>query len=569
MFSYSWQRIFKKILLTPVRRKRAGDSPRLMEVELLENRLLPSFFVTSNIIIYVTGNNGGNFNSVNFTDPNRFNDGSVSALHEIGHSATFVATNLRSAVADATAFGGSNTIRLEATSKGTYKLSGELGQLHIQFGPQSALKIKTIGTGFATIDGQNETRIFLVGSGGTTKLDHLTLTAGAATGTSPGVPGEAGAILNEGNLTLTYDNLIGNSATGYGGAGGPTIGQGGAILNGPADSESAATLNVDHCVFDSNIARGGSGAESALNAAGALGGAICLSSSSGRVSITASTFSNNQAIGGSANTSSGAEGRTGGFAKGGALESDSGEIAYSIVNSTFGGHNTGNGNQAIGGSGYGGGNAYGGALAVGSGNLVALVNDTIALNNVQNGNSHGGSTGSAYGGGVASFEPVIVAPIHQASIISLQQLGALNLVNTIVALNVIGGEASPPACDVFGSFFSRGHNLIGNVDGSTGFGAPGDQLGHTENLLNPGLDPSGLQNNGGPTLTIALIKGSKAIDKGDDTFAGFTPAPTTDQRGFPRKSGAHVDIGAFELQQPNPTNPLHGRDLLFDLLFGG
>src|SRR5262249_11791067 len=70
-----------------------------------------------------------------------------------------------------------------------------------------------------------------------------------------------------------------------------------------------------------------------------------------------------------------------------------------------------------------------------------------------------------------------------------------------------------------------------------GVGA-GDLVG-----VDPMLGP--LQDNGGPTLTHALLADSPAIDAGDDSVLAFL---TTDQRGpgFPRKSCAHVDIGAFE-----------------------
>jgi hypothetical protein len=63
---------------------------------------------------------------------------------------------------------------------------------------------------------------------------------------------------------------------------------------------------------------------------------------------------------------------------------------------------------------------------------------------------------------------------------------------------------------------------------------------------NPKLGP--LQNNGGPTFSQALLSGSPAIDAGDDSVLGPPLTLTTDQRGpgFPRKSGLHVDIGAFE-----------------------
>lgn len=54
-----------------------------------------------------------------------------------------------------------------------------------------------------------------------------------------------------------------------------------------------------------------------------------------------------------------------------------------------------------------------------------------------------------------------------------------------------------------------------------------------------------LANNGGPTLTRALVAGSPAIDAGDP---GFTPPPDHDQRGpgFARVVGTAVDIGAYE-----------------------
>jgi hypothetical protein len=99
--------------------------------------------------------------------------------------------------------------------------------------------------------------------------------------------------------------------------------------------------------------------------------------------------------------------------------------------------------------------------------------------------------------------------------------------------------------DVSGAFISDGHNLIGVVNGSTGFGAAGDQLGNVGDPLDPMLAP--LANNGGPTRTHALLAGSPAIDQGDNNGA-----PTTDQRGVSRPrdgdgNGSRiVDIGAFE-----------------------
>jgi hypothetical protein len=57
-----------------------------------------------------------------------------------------------------------------------------------------------------------------------------------------------------------------------------------------------------------------------------------------------------------------------------------------------------------------------------------------------------------------------------------------------------------------------------------------------------------LADNGGPTLTHALLSGSPAKDAGHDEYL-----TQYDQRGpgFPRKVGAHVDLGAFESQDAN------------------
>src|SRR4029079_10316214 len=67
-----------------------------------------------------------------------------------------------------------------------------------------------------------------------------------------------------------------------------------------------------------------------------------------------------------------------------------------------------------------------------------------------------------------------------------------------------------------------------------------------------------LADNGGPTLTHALLPGSPAINAGDPAAAaGVDGVPMTDQRGAPftRVYGGRIDIGAFELQ---PTDYILG-----------
>lgn len=105
-------------------------------------------------------------------------------------------------------------------------------------------------------------------------------------------------------------------------------------------------------------------------------------------------------------------------------------------------------------------------------------------------------------------------------------VGTMNLENTILA-NSSGGND----CHSSNSSGTRIHNLIEN-------GTCGSALS-SDPLLGP------LQDNGGPTQTMALLLGSPAIDAGDDATC-----ETTDQRGVSRPKGAHCDIGAFELGLP-------------------
>jgi hypothetical protein len=115
--------------------------------------------------------------------------------------------------------------------------------------------------------------------------------------------------------------------------------------------------------------------------------------------------------------------------------------------------------------------------------------------------------------------------------------GTLDLTNTLVAENT--AAAGP---DVFGGINTADHDLIGDGSGMsiiTNLG--GNLVGTSTAPIDPGLGP--LQNNGGPTQTLALLADSPAIGHGDSA-----KAPATDQRGIPRldETGEATDIGAFE-----------------------
>ena len=134
----------------------------------------------------------------------------------------------------------------------------------------------------------------------------------------PGGGGLGGAVENEGAMQLSLDTFgvppvveqpsygnessggEGGSATGYAipGAGGAA--QGGAVFNGISPT---ASLTVAQCDFDDNQASAGDGGSSATGKNGGVGGNGGKADGGGvanahALSITASTFENNRAFGG-------------------------------------------------------------------------------------------------------------------------------------------------------------------------------------------------------------------------------------------------------------------------------
>ena len=104
-----------------------------------------------------------------------------------------------------------------------------------------------------------------------------------------------------------------------------------------------------------------------------------------------------------------------------------------------------------------------------------------------------------------------------------------HLINSLIANN---GSYYNDCRIASGSLATNNHNFIG--DGSCSPFLSGD----------PHLSP--LKDNGGPTMTHALLSTSPAIDAGDT--ASISAILSTDQRGegFPRIENGKVDIGAFE-----------------------
>ncbi len=379
----------------------------------------------------------------------------------------------------------------------------------------------------------------------------VTITDSAATGNSSAVCVGAGLFAggNTGDLDLTItDSRFTDNETGRAGGGiyvaystvtiidsvisGNTAAQGGGGLRiGP---DSLATLR---------------GVEITDNEADELGGGIAVNDST--LVMTYSTVSGNTA------GQSGGGIQAGGYSivgvlsstisdnetdlyGGGLYLSDSG--GNLIANSTI------SGNRA----------AAGGAMVAGRLALTTIEQSTITGNAV-NGIpvSLPPIDGIMVEGGVA---PVVCGASDPNAIVAdpCGSYGTIELTGSIVAGNGaidIGGWSHQHVT------VDSDHSLLGAFDPDevTVVDAGGTRTGVTAAQL--ALGP--LADNGGPTLTHALLSGSIAVDNGPTTPPGF-PHGEWDQRGdgYLRVVNGRVDVGAFEVQ-PDPPGPTPDPDPTF------
>lgn len=166
-----------------------------------------------------------------------------------------------------------------------------------------------------------------------------------------------------------------------------------------------------------------------------------------------------------------------------------------------------------------GNHAIGGGGGISNAGTVTISNSTLSGNTTRN---------SSGGGGISN-------------------VGTATLQNSIVANNTSGGNCS-------GTMTSNGYNL--SNDGTCKFDSAGD-LNNTDPQL--GL----LQNNGGPTQTMALPSSSPAVDAGNPNGCtdGLGHLLKTDQRGKPRPDTGDTggcDMGAYEFQSPPSCIPQGG-----------
>jgi len=342
-----------------------------------------------------------------------------------------------------------------------------------------------------SISGGNSVRVFYVNPNVTLTLVNLTIAHGWST--------SGGGVLNAGTLNATNCSFVANSAVGASASPGQGFsgepGAGGAICN-------LGSMVVERSLFANNTASGGAGGAGGpippgIGLPGIPGGGGGFACGAlyvgGPSSLVNCTLTGNQASGGSG-------------APGGAGGSGYNKWLHQWV-------------YFPGGAGGGGGMACGAVYDATGG--LRLTNCTIACNfGVGGAGAYGGSgdpVGAPGGTGVAS---------------------AIQTANGVLANCVLDGN-SP--CNATGCIADAGHNL--SSDASCGFTRVGS-MNNTDPMLGP------LQDNGGPTLTMALLPGSPAIDAGDTSLA-----PPTDQRGFPRPAGSAADIGAYEFSPPVMASP--------------
>lgn len=295
---------------------------------------------------------------------------------------------------------------------------------------------------------------------------------------------------------------------------------------------SNGTLHVSNCTFSANVTRGGNGYFGGPSGPGS-GGALM---NAGSVRISMSSFVANEATGGTPGFREGSLPRLP-PCEGGALQN----MGDGIIEGCMFATNIVRGSDGLAVGPSAGGPGRGGAIN--NHGILDIRNSTFAHNLAQGGN-HVDSVGPGWGGALMNSNSLVLTHVTiatnsasygrqgQSSVVSdgigggIYSAGSTVLRNSLLSGNLAGTNGVGPLID-------EGNNI--SSDGSCAFTLPGSRNG-----VNPLLSALGAF--GGPTLTMALLEGSPAINAGLASHG-----LPTDQRGVRRPYGVGVDIGAFEV----------------------
>ncbi len=438
--------------------------------------------------------------------------------------------SLREAIALANGSPGANTITFDANRTNGVVFNLSLGQMTIT----DTITISGNAPANTIIDAQQLSRIFdITGAAGDVTLNELTLKNGRTTDNGSTFGGGAIRAMSSGTLTINRSRISGNSTIGSSANGGAIFTNSGKVVigactiagnvvegynaNGGALYTASGMVMVSQTILSQNTAAGTFG----------NGGAIC--SQSGTVKLYQNTFSEN--------STAGAESR------GGAVATISG--ALTVSQCTFS-HNTTTGFSGD-----------GGAIFSFSGS-VTISQSTLSGNRVTGDEAQGGAV-HVYNGPLNVSQSTVTDNHTTKSAAGgiFSYAAPITIKNSIIAGNSDDGTAPDVRKSPTDSIMVS-NSLIGNNTGSslpaTGNVTPGVNGnfigGAGASAINPLLSP--LQNNGGPTLTHALLTGSLAINRGSNALAvdvtNGNAILTNDQRGpsFARIVNSTVDMGALE-----------------------
>jgi predicted outer membrane repeat protein len=418
---------------------------------------------------------------------------------------------------DAVTYANANAGTTISVLAGTYNLTG--GELVLS----ADMTITGAGAGSTFVQRQGNTSFRIVHqTAGTATITGLTLRYGFAGGGSNG-----GAVYAAGTALTLNSSTISDNGADYGGGGiyvnsGTTVTlndctvsnnqqQTGSSTDGGGGIRNKGTLNVNRTAFSGN--------SSAKN-----GGAIYNSyQSGGAVTIANSTFSGNVSTNG---------------AGGGGAIAQQGSGMTTITNSTFNGTNHA---------------SSGGALFTMAG--VTITNSTFSGNCADGGAGNGG--GAIYnsgGGGPITNSTFSGNSATSGSGGALYSDSGLTLIHVTFSGNT--ASAAPATNEFRANGITLKNSIVNGACTASGAGvtsqdynlASGSGCWTTKahDLLNtnPNLGP--LQDNGGPTFTMAITRTSPAFEKIPSSGANCA---ATDQRGIVRPQPANglCDIGAFEV----------------------